>query len=538
MGMTRCYVLLLLVAAAGCGRAYDVERVTRLGSVGGNRLEVLGRKVEEYRGIPFAQPPVGRLRFLPPQPVKPWEGIVDATSRRTACPQVVLSNFLAGAIEYTEDCLHLNVWSPVARDEDLVPVVVWIHGGGFTQGCASYDDYTGAALAAKTGLVVVSMNYRLGLLGFLDANSPESPGNMGLMDQNVALKWVQENIREFGGDPSRVTIFGESAGGMSVHAHMLSPMSRGLFQRAYMMSGNLHSLDFFDATHESISKGDTVAAVVGCSGGDRSLASNPEAVIDCLRTKSADEILLAASEALAPKIFPFLPTYHNEFLPKVPTVAISKGFFHTVDIFLGVTEDEGTLALIYPLRSKLLPDDVEGLEDEMFKQSLHEGIFSWLKMDFSEMLEKYTADAQDKASLRRGYVDYLSDSTFVCPMHFTAEKHADRGQNVYSYVFGHKSSKAPLPTWMGTPHAFDMNYIFAVPLIDQNRFDAEDAVVSEVVLTALKTFVETGVPELPYRTPWPKYTIDSPVSVYIDYKNTTAIKGFRKEQCEPWRSYM
>ncbi|XP_050024723.2 acetylcholinesterase-like [Dermacentor andersoni] len=538
MCVTRCYVLLLLVAAASCGRAYDVERVTRLGRVGGNRLELLGRKVEEYRGIPFAQPPVGRLRFLPPQPAKPWEGILDATSRRTACPQVVFSNFLAGEIEYTEDCLHLNVWSQVARDEDLAPVVVWIHGGGFTQGSASYDNYTGAALAAKTGLVVVTVNYRLGLLGFLDANSPEAPGNMGLLDQNLALKWIQENIREFGGDPSRVTIFGESAGGMSVHAHMLSPMSRGLFQRVYMMSGTLHTLDFFDGAHESIIKGDTVAAVVGCSGGDRSLASNPEAVIDCLRTKTADEILLAASEALAPKIFTFLPTYHNEFLPKVPTVAISKGFFNAADIVLGVTEDEGVLALMYPLRSELLPDDVEGLEDKMFKHSLHEGIFSWLKMNFPEMLEKYTADAQDKASLRRGYVDYISDSTFVCPMHFTAEKHAERGQNVYAYVFGHKSSKNPLPSWMGTPHAFDMNYIFGVPLIDQDRFDAEDADVSEVVLTALKTFAETGVPELPMQTPWPKYAIDSPVSVYIDYRNTTTIKGFRKEQCESWRSYL
>ncbi|XP_037502930.1 acetylcholinesterase [Rhipicephalus sanguineus] len=538
MGVARCCEVLLFVAAVSCGRAYDVEKVTRLGRVGGNRLDLLGQKVEEYRGIPFAQPPVGRLRFLPPQPAKPWDGILDATSKRTACPQVVFSEFMAGEIEYTEDCLHLNVWSPASRDGDLAPVVVWIHGGGFTQGCASYDNYTGAPLAAKTGLVVVSMNYRLGILGFLDANSPEAPGNMGLMDQSLALKWIRENIRDFGGDPSRVTILGESAGGMSAHAHVLSPVSRGLFQRAYMMSGTLHTLDFFDATHESISKGNKVASVVGCSGGDRSLGSNAEAVIDCLRTKSADELVLAAAESLAPKIFLFLPTYHNEFLPKVPTVAISKGFFHNVDIVLGVTEDEGVLSLIYPLRSELLPDDVEGLDEKIFKHSLHEGVFSWLKMDFPEMLEKYTAEAQDKFSLRRGYVDYISDSVFVCPMHFTAEKHADRGQTVYSYVFGHKSAKNPLPAWMGTPHAFDINYIFGVPLVNKERFDDEDAAVSEVVVTALKTFAANGVPELPMKKPWPKYTADSPVSVYIDYENITDIKGFREEQCGPWRSYL
>lgn len=538
MGGARCCVLLLLTAAVNCDRAYDVEKATRLGIVGGNRLNVLGQKVEEYRGIPFAQPPVGRLRFLPPQPVKPWDGILDATSRRTACPQVVFSKLMAGEIDYTEDCLHLNVWSPAAREEDLAPVVVWIHGGGFTQGCASYDNYTGAALAAKTGFVVVSMNYRLGILGFLDANSPEAPGNMGLMDQSLALKWIQENIREFGGDPSRVTIFGESAGGMSVHAHILSPMSRGLFQRAFMMSGTMHTLDFFDATHESISKGDRVAAIVGCAGRDDSLASNAETIIDCLRTKSADEITVAAAETLAPKVFYFFPTYHNEFLPKVPPVAISKGFVHSVDILQGVTEDEGVLSLIYPLRSELLPDDVEDIDDKKFRQSLHEGVFSWLKMDFPEMLEKYTAKAHDKASLRRGYVDYLSDSVFVCPMHFTAEKHADRGQKVYSYVFGHKSAKSPLFTWMGTPHAFDINYVFGAPLTDQERFDDEDAVVSEVMVTALKSFAANGVPELPMKKPWPKYTPDNPVSVYIDYQNITDFKGFREEHCGLWRSYL
>ncbi|KAL1476682.1 hypothetical protein MTO96_036331 [Rhipicephalus appendiculatus] len=444
---------------------------------------------------------------------------------------------MAGEIEYTEDCLHLNVWNPVTRDGDVAPVVVWIHGGGFTQGCASYSNYTGAPLAAKTGLVVVSLNYRLGILGFLDANSPEAPGNMGLMDQNLALKWIQENIREFGGDPSRVTILGESAGAMCVHAHILSPMSRGLFQRAFMMSGTMHTLDFFDAAHESISKGDRVATVVGCAGGDHSLASNAEAVIDCLRTKSADELALAAVEALAPKVFLFLPTYHNEFLPKVPTVAISNGFFHTVDVVLGVTEDEGVLSLIYPPRIELLADNVESA-DEKFKRSLHESVFSWLKMDFSEMLEKYIAEAQDKSSLRRGYVDYLSDSVFVCPMHFSAEKHANHRQAVYSYVFGHKSAKNALRAWMGTPHGFDLNYIFGAPLIDQERFDDEDAAVSEIVVTALKTFAATGVPELPMEKPWPMYTTDNPVSVYIDYENITNIKGFREEQCGPWRSYL
>ncbi|KAH7933080.1 hypothetical protein HPB49_007922 [Dermacentor silvarum] len=125
---------------SGCELRPCVRRgkTTRLGRVRGNQLEMLGRKVEEYRGIPFAQPPVGRLRFLPPKPAKPWDGILDATNRRTACSQVRFSSIMASEIEYTEDCLHLNIWSPAVCDEDLVPVVVWIYGGGFTTGCASY----------------------------------------------------------------------------------------------------------------------------------------------------------------------------------------------------------------------------------------------------------------------------------------------------------------------------------------------------------------------------------------------------------------
>ncbi|XP_077522780.1 acetylcholinesterase-like [Amblyomma americanum] len=538
MGALLAAALLLFVVAVTCAGAYDVEKATRLGRVGGNRLELLGRTVEEYRGIPYAKPPVGRLRFLPPQAARPWEGTLDATSRRTACPQVVVSSFMAGDVEYTEDCLHLNVWSPVPRAGDYAPVVMWIHGGGFTQGCASYDNYTGAAMAANTGLVVVTVNYRLGILGFLNAESPEAPGNMGLMDQHMALKWIQENIREFGGDPSRVTILGESAGAMSAHAHVLSPMSRGLFRRAYMMSGNLLTPDFLEATHKSISKGDAVATVVGCAGGERSLVSNPEEVIECLRTKRAEELVVATTEALAPKVFHFLPTFHNEFLPKVPSGAVRKGFFNTIDLVVGVTEDEGVLALIYPMREELLPDDLDDLEDDHFKHSLHEGIFSWLQMDFSEMLEEYTAEAKDKTSLRRSYVDYLSDSVFVCPMHLTAEGHSNRGQSVYSYVFGHLSTKSPLPSWMGAPHALDINYVFGIPLVDQERFNAEDAAVSEAVLTGLSTFATTGVPRLPGNKPWPKYTSDNPVSLYIDYENTTDIAGFRTKQCDAWRPYL
>ncbi|KAH9375642.1 hypothetical protein HPB48_021487 [Haemaphysalis longicornis] len=209
---------------------------TALGAVSGRRLNLLNTIVEEYIGIPYAKPPVGDLRFMPPVPMEPWEGTYNATQTRTGCPQIPIPGIWAGEVTYTEDCLHPNVWTsrPPMNDSEasaqLSPVLAWIHGGGFCLGSAAYDNYTGSILAAKTGFVVVSMNYRLGVLGFMDARFPGAPGNMGLMDQNLALRWIQKNARFFGGDPAKVTLFGESAGAMSINCHLLSPMSERTFR--------------------------------------------------------------------------------------------------------------------------------------------------------------------------------------------------------------------------------------------------------------------------------------------------------------------
>nr|XP_050046803.2 acetylcholinesterase-like [Dermacentor andersoni] len=538
MGGTVTAAVVLLLITGSCCFASVVIKDTRLGQIKGNRLNVLGRAVEEYRGIPYAQPPLGRLRFRPPVPAEPWEGTLDGRSRRTACPQVFFLPQAFANIEHTEDCLHLNVWSPQERGTDeAVPVLAWIHGGGFVQGSATQKIYDGAVLAARTGLVIVTLNYRLGFLGFLDTQSPDAPGNVGLLDQNMALKWIRDNIALFGGDPSRVTIFGESAGGMSAHAHVISPMSSGLFIRACLMSGTLHRHGFYQTVNESISKGNAVAAAVGCSYHGRNLTTNREAVVECLRSKSAFELARVSSDIFKPKIFPFLPTYPNQFLPVEPSTAVDQGLFNAADLMVGVTADEGALALMLPMRNDILPNSVHGLVGKQFQGSLREGVYAWLKTNFSRPLDVYTADTHDKRSLRRAYVDYLSDSIFVCPMHITAEGHSNKEQSVYSYVFGHLSKKKALPAWMGTPHGSDVSYVFGIPLADKERFSAEDAEVSQVMMTAWSTFASTGVPQLPGEYPWPKYTADNPVSVYISADNVTDISGFHMEKCNVWKSY-
>ncbi|KAG0430052.1 hypothetical protein HPB47_023049 [Ixodes persulcatus] len=491
MKMTKAVWIALLVTAAHC-QSDHVERQTKLGKLRGNRLKILGNVIEEYVGIPYAEPPIGDLRFKEPVPRSPWKGTYDATTGGSACPQQHVFENTKKPLIYTEDCLHLNVWMP--QNAQRSNVLVWIHGGGFTCGSASYEIYTGSVLAVKTGFVVVSINYRLGILGFLNAYSPDAPGNQGLLDQNLALKWVRDNIEAFGGDPSVVTIFGESAGSMSVHSHVLSPMSKGLFKRAVMMSGSMYNIDFFDSSHESIIKGNKVAQLVGCAKANRDLVSHPDEVLQCLRSKKADELALATPEVSDGVELTFFPTYHDTFFPKVPTVAVDRGFFQDVEILTGVTTDEGAQSILFSPTKELLKESLEDLTQDKFDHAIRKSVLSLLKSDDTSLLSEYMdrVPPGDKEGLRRAYIDYLSDRVFNCPGQFLAEKHSARGSPVYFYVYAHKSKKYGLPSWMGAPHHTEVAFFLALPLDSDAGYSDEDRLMSEAMVTMLTSFAKTG----------------------------------------------
>lgn len=537
MALTGSIAATILLAAA-VAAATHVEQGTQEGRVRGQLVRVIGKDVEEYRGIPFAEPPVGKRRFKPPKPKAPWEGTLDAV--RTACPQLKVPLFVMDDVTYTEDCLHLNVWVPDrARQEGSKrPVLVWFHGGGFAFGGANYANYTGAVIAALTDVVVVSMNYRLGVLGFMSANTPEAPGNVGLLDQLLALKWVQRNIHSFGGDPDRVTLFGESAGAISVHAHIMSPMSEGLFKRGIMLSGTMYTIDTWDMVHESMVKGNKVANIVGCSkGGTIDLSSNADEIVDCFRRKSADELLKAAAEGGAPKAITFFPIYHDAFLPRMPLLSMNRGFFSPVDVLAGVTSDEGAILLLFPPKPDLLSEDLSVWDSEELADSLRDAVSSWMKEDIPDVLEKYTEEAPsgDNSALRRQYLDYTSDRLFNCPLRFFAEKHSERGNRVFTYVFDHKSTKAPLPSWMGVPHAADLDYTFGHPYNASAESPDDDGKMSEAFVRMMTSFAENGVPELPYGKKWPEFTKRSPAFIVMDHGRFNETKDFRARECERWR---
>lgn len=347
---------ILLLQPAGCPAATEGdsglnETVTiTAGKITG---VVLDGTVVSYKGIPYAAPPVASLRWKPPQPVKPWEGVLKATDYGPACSQKKGSLlFSRKYAKLSEDCLYLNIWTPApSAQREKLPVMLWIHGGAFMIGSASDDFYQGKYLASK-GVVVVTINYRLGPFGFLahPLLSRESPqnvsGNYGLLDQIMALQWVRDNIAAFGGDSSRVTIFGESAGGRAVAHLMVSPLAKGLFHRAIMQSSSLyrpirHLRETWYGRSSMEQVGAQVFEKLGIADDSDPLAA--------LRSRDSDAILDAAQPRLEGVIdsdkegSAYEPIVDGWVVPDDPSDLFDAGKQHKVPVIAGTVGDESTL---------------------------------------------------------------------------------------------------------------------------------------------------------------------------------------------------
>jgi len=324
---TACVAAAALIAGAGAaaaspgrGPGRDLVVRTANGWVQGKSAGTTA----EYLGIPYAAPPVGGLRWQPPHPAASWRGVRQATSFAPHCPQPA-SPF--GVASTSEDCLYLNVYAPAGNRDRNLPVMVWIHGGALVVG--ESDDYNPAALV-RDGVVVVTINYRLGALGFLAdsalAAAPGGPsGDYGLEDQQAALRWVQRNIRGFGGDPRDVTLFGESAGGLSTLSQLVSPGAAGLFQRAIVESGT------YALTQQSLASAQTAGAAFAAKAG---CASNTAA---CLRALPVSTILADENTA------GYQPNVDGAVLPQSIGTALASGQFHHVPVMIGTNHDEWRL---------------------------------------------------------------------------------------------------------------------------------------------------------------------------------------------------
>ena len=453
--------------------------------------------VEVFRGIPFARPPIGDLRLRAPQPVDPWTGVRPATEFGYWAPQNAPATSLSGQLPgaQDEDCLSLNLWTPAA-DGGRRPVLVWIHGGGFIGGSGAMNLYTGAPLAQRGDVVVVTVNYRLGILGFLaspdlaDADAGGAAGNWGLLDQVAALRWVRDNIAAFGGDPDNVTVFGESAGGMSVSDLLAMPDADGLFRRAIVQSGPPNAITMDRA--EQITAKLVAELGVGTPAALRGLPT---------------QVLLDAQAALIAQRrvegLPLLPVVDEVTIPSAPQRAIAEGAARDVALLIGTNRDESKMFMIADPANR-------GATEEVLHRRI-EAIFRTHDIVLSpdDVIEGYRAARAARGQSvepRELWSAIDTDRMFRIGSIRAAEAQSPYAAT-YMYLFDWESPA--MGGALGACHALELPFVFGTlhnPDIDKfaGSGPAADR-LSEQMMDAWLSFARTGDPNTSSTPEWPTY---------------------------------
>ncbi len=448
-----------------------------------------------FLAVPFAAPPTGDLRWAPPVPPSPWTEPRDASRRGPAAWQPVggpLDGLVPGmgSADQGEDCLHLNVWTP-APDGAGRPVMVWIHGGAYTIGSAALPVYDGARLAAATDTVVVSLNYRVGALGFLLLDDPEATANVGLLDQVAGLRWVRDDIAAFGGDPDNVTIFGESAGAGCVLSLLAMPAARGLFHRAIAQSGATDLLlDREGATEVAT----TFARCAGVQPGD----------LEALRGLGPDAVIAAQTETAGALfatvgMMPFHPCVDGDVLPWTWQEAAERGV-SDVPLVIGTTRDEMSLFASFDPAARTL--DADGLR----------GRLAATTEDVDAVVDAYAATGTTKPP--EVWARVSTDRAMWIPSVRLAEAYA-----AHSPTWAYRFDWPAAPEGMGAPHAVDIPFAFGT--IDVDGWDdfLADPVGAQVLSAAIQrlwsTFARDGSPaaEVPE---WAPYDSERRTTLILD----------------------
>lgn len=537
-------VTLLAVTLISAASSHVVN--TTCGLVRGIPISVKDKTVFGFLGIPYAQPPTGELRFRKSVPALPWKDVLDATTMPYSCMQpenVFLSAGFEDESRHSEDCLYLNLWTP-QTDSPSRPVMVWLHGGAFIMGSASHSYNNGSVIAALGDVVVVAMNYRLGAFGFFTADTEDAPGNMALHDQLLALRWVRDNIRNFGGDPNQVTLFGVSAGAISANLHLLSPLSRGLFKRAILQSGSLYSATFMSSTEEAIRVSNDFASTLGCASSiDEDLLSHPDLVVRCLRSKSADEILRAHIAFSRGKIISMRPVHGDEFMPKSHLVQIERGQFQDGEVLIGTNADEGSLFLflgfphLYPLKTTqpVSREDTEKVA-RILLHALHAPVPDDMFQVYLDAQDSATAISEDER-LRGRLIDIVSDLFFVCPSVHFAYTYGRRGNRVFYYSFEHRTESSIWGPWMGVPHSDEVQYVFGMPFRLPAHYTDEEARFSENIMDMWVTFAKTGNPST-QDVRWDEFQRSNGSYLSLRPRRYTTGSHLRQDRCQYWKRHL
>ncbi|KFO07884.1 Fatty acyl-CoA hydrolase precursor, medium chain, partial [Balearica regulorum gibbericeps] len=470
----------------------EPEVTITLGRLKGRQTNVKGtdRLVNVFLGIPFAKAPVGSLRFSPPEPPEPWNDLRDATSYPPLCPQdlsmlkTAEKNFKEKHVPFrtSEDCLYLNVYSPAGSNKkDKLPVMVWIHGGNFIFGGASR--YDGSALSAYENIVVVIIQYRLGLLGFLNTGDEHARGNWAFLDQVAALRWIQENIEHFGGDPGSVTLFGVSAGSCSVFAHVLSPLSKGLFHKAISESGILIPpvKDLLLST--DLKK---IASIFKCE------TSSSLSLINCLRNQEAEDIVFNST-----------------------VVAVQCTKLQQVD-----------LCSLSSLSSFL----------HFLRPCVH--------LEFLPVIvDEYLGNTDDPAELRDRFLDLLGDIGIVMPSIKALNYHKESGAPVYFFEYQHRPTSYwdSKPEYVKADHGDEVGFVFGGPYLAGDiqlcsEVTEEEKNLSRTLMKYWANFARNGNPNGEGLVDWPSYNLNEEY-LQINLKQKKARK-LKEKKVDFWRKVM
>ena len=449
----------------------------------------LDEGIPAFFGIPYGSNPSGELRFQAPLPAPPWSGVREASEFGPIAPQpAALGGFAipGDPSEQSEDCLSLNVWTP-SIDGPLLPVMFFIHGGSFTSGTGASLVYRGGVLAGEGNVVVVTINYRLGALGFLGHAALQgkngSLGNFGLMDQVLALEWVRDNIASFGGDAKNVTIFGESAGAMSVCALLASPTANGLFHKAIVQSGPpvSHRRD------QSLTRGDQLAEILGLTSPTR---SDFESIPAARFVEAVNEFSASTPEPGEVEL-PLLPTIDGVFLPGDPLSEIENGSVAHVPLMTGTTRDEMTMF---------------SMGDPKVSQMGREELLHWLKFALPGCDPESVLEAFISARTQRGeavdppalWVAMSTEAIFRAPTVHLAEAHSPHAAKTFLYLF---TQETPIfGGILGSCHALELPFVFGsirnefVGLFSGNSPESQE--LSEQMIAAWSSFARDGVPSV------------------------------------------
>ncbi|XP_059081080.1 acetylcholinesterase-like isoform X2 [Tigriopus californicus] len=546
--------VVMLMACCHTATAYisdDLVVETNKGKIRGVTLKSATNKdVDVWYGIPYAQPPLGNLRFRHPRPIDAWSGIKETTKLPNSCIQIYDTAFPGfygsemwnANTPISEDCLYINVAVPKPHPKNSA-VLVWVFGGGFYSGSSTLDVYDMRVLASEENIILVSFQYRVASLGFLFFDTEDVPGNAAMFDQIMALQWIKDNIAHFGGNPDNITLFGESAGATSVSLHLLSPLSRNLFSQVIMQSASALVPWGIITKEESLIRGLRLAELMNCPHDRLDL----RATIECLRQKNATEMVNKEWDGIVFGIceFPFVPIIDGSFLDETPQTAVDSENFKKTNILMGTNQDEAFFFIMYYLGEIFKNEESVHVTREDFLKLVSETNLYVKQVGREAIIYEYTDWLNPNNAIKnRDAIDKMvGDYAFTCPVVEFGYQYASSGNNVYMYYFSERASTNPWPTWAGVLHGDEIAFIFGEPLNRSRNYDQSEIALSRRMMAYWANFAKTGNPSLSAdgtwaTTYWPRHTADKREVLELNANYTRTLNGLRVKKCAFWSEFL